>query len=220
VVVVFASMHEVHRKYESTVIAEYLCFPGAVAFWFHYVRTQRHTHSTATTFTQHTRPHQEFSPTMKTALASALTSAAAITALIHASPAAATPNAPEVDAACGTTVESWMPHTLAGVQWYNNGPHRTAHPTRIDIGTDGIANWRVHEVGETNGHDRVRIEGDSARFRSDRGTGRGDMLDFTLHSPTCDAAGSVVSAHATTHIPFGGGVRTIKTHDAEPLKAI
>jgi hypothetical protein len=157
---------------------------------------------------------------MKTALASALVPAAAITALIHATPAAATPDTPSTETACGTTLESWIPHPLKGTQWHDAGPRHRPYATQIEIGPDGIANWWIEGVGRIDGHDRVWIEGNSARFRSDRGTGRGDMIDVTLHSPTCDAAGNVVSAHATTHIPNLGGVQTIKNLDTEPLKPV
>jgi hypothetical protein len=157
---------------------------------------------------------------MKTALASALIPAATITAFIYATPAAAAPASPSPEATCGTTLQSWMPHALTGTQWHDAGPRRRAYKTQIEIGPDGIANWSIEGVGRANGHDRVRIEGDSARFRSDKGTGRGDMLDVTLHSPTCDTAGNVVSAHATTHIPNWGGVQTIKNLDTEPLKPV
>jgi hypothetical protein len=154
---------------------------------------------------------------MKTALASGLISAAAITALIQASPAAAAPDTPATDTACGTTLESWMPHTLEGVVWHNDNPNKQDR-TRIDIGSDGKVSWWIESHGEAKGVDQVWIESNSARFRSDRGTGSGPMLDFTLWQPTCNAAGHVVSAHATTHIPIGLGVETVRTPPGEPLK--
>jgi hypothetical protein len=155
---------------------------------------------------------------MKTALASALIPAAAIATLIHATPAAATPGTPSADTTCGTTLQSWMPHALAGVQWHTNAA--VSYETRIDIGTDGRANWKMGGV-ETNGHDQVWIEGNSARFRSDLGRGWGDMWEFTLWQPTCNAAGHVVSAHARTDVPMGfGGVHTYTTRPAEPFKAV
>jgi hypothetical protein len=154
---------------------------------------------------------------MKAVLASTLIPAAAITALIHASPAAATPDTPTPDTTCGTTLESWMPYTLEGVVWHNDNSYKSDR-TRIDIGSDGKASWWIESHGEAKGHDRVWIESNPARFRSDRGTGSGPMLDFTLWQPTCNAAGQVVAAHVTTHIPNGLGVETVKTPPGEPLK--
>jgi hypothetical protein len=157
---------------------------------------------------------------MKTALSGGLIFTIGVTALIHASPAAATPDTPTTDTACGTTLESWMPYPLEGVQWHNQVPIWSK--TRIQIGTDSRAYWRMEtetSVRETKGHDRVWIESNSARFKSDLGVGRGDMWDFTLWGPACNEEGHVVSAHATTHIPNGiGGVNTWKNRPAEPLK--
>jgi hypothetical protein len=155
---------------------------------------------------------------MKTALASALVPAAAITALIHATPAAATPDTPSTETACGTTLESWMRYTLEGEQLHNTSSF--SYETRINIGPDGIANWKLQHdniVHEANGHDRVWIEGNSARFRSDKGRGTGEMFDFTLHSPTCKGP-DVFAAYATTHIPVAFGVDTYATRPGVPLR--
>jgi hypothetical protein len=157
---------------------------------------------------------------MKTALSSAVIAAAAIAALVQASPAAATPDTPSADTACGTTLESWVYYALEGAQWHGDPNTGSPRATKIDIRSDGVANWNVETVGYAAGVDRVWIESNSARFRSDMGRGWGDMIDFTVHTPTCDAAGNVVSAHATTYVPVLGGVFTIRTYPDMPLKAV
>jgi hypothetical protein len=142
---------------------------------------------------------------------------AAMSALASAAPAAATPDtSTAANAGCGTTMDTWKQTTLSGTQYYYDGElfwKDFTYPTRIEITDSGIVNWKITGVGDVRGHDRMWIEGDSARFKSDKGRGFGTMIDFTLHDPKCNEFGDLISAHMTSHLPNFDKVWTIKTRN-------
>jgi hypothetical protein len=147
---------------------------------------------------------------------------AAMYALASAAPAAATPDTSTAsNPGCGTTMDTWSQTKLTGTQYYYDGEQFWKdfnYPTRIEITDKGIVNWRIDSVGDVTGHDTMWIEGNSARFRSDKGRGFGNMLDFTLHDPKCNESGDLVSAHLTSQLPHFDKVWTIKTRNT-PLAA-
>jgi hypothetical protein len=165
---------------------------------------------------QHKQDWQRNLNTMKSKMIGAL-GVAAMSALASAAPAAATPDSSTAaNAGCGTTMDTWSQTTLTGIQnhWDGTGfKGGSKFPTRIEITDKGIVNWKIDGVGDVSGHDRMWIEGNSARFRSDMGRGFGSMIEFKLHNPVCTESGRLISSHITTdNVPYLLDVLILKSY--------
>jgi hypothetical protein len=151
-----------------------------------------------------------------------LIAAATIPALAQAAPGAAAPQDPTAtEVGCDYSVEAWRGASFTGTQYYGD----RSFATTFHLRDDGIANWRIGELG-TTGHDRYELrkyEGPNGTdtqiyFVSDEGRGWGPMHTFTLTADKC-AAGKVVSASAKSEMrPVTNAPYVASTKQSEPLK--
>jgi hypothetical protein len=178
--------------------------------------------------------HHHRARTAQLTLPTSGVAAAVLATLLVGAPAAhAAPESDAQAAKCGDSLENWTGQTLSGIQHRdNNSDHARPAESTFTFPSDNghRANWNMKFRGlfdpkGTINTDAYWLNGPgTVEFKSDLGTGKGDMWQFRLTAVAYDGAGKVIAATANTYFPiwypFLQPVNHYGTADGEPLKAV